>query len=70
MTVEASTLWVLVSCVAGILMASCILSYFSTVLAVNRNILTRLDTLLIATLMATIVVQVVDGIWCQAISLT
>ena len=59
MAVEATTLWVLVSCVAGILMASCILSYFSTVLVINRNILTRLDSLLIITWMATIVVQVV-----------
>ena len=65
MAVAASTLGALVSCVAGILMASSILSYFSTVLVINRNILTRLDSLLIATWMATIVVQVVGGISCQ-----
>ena len=61
MALHAATLGTLLICVAGILMASSILSYFSTILVINRNILTRLDSLLIATWMATIVVQVVGG---------
>jgi hypothetical protein len=65
MAVHASTLGALVSCMAGIFMASRILSYFSTVLIINRNILTRLDSLLIATWMATIVVEVGGRIGCQ-----
>ena len=52
------TFLAVLSSVLSILTARIILSYFSTVLLVNRNLLTRLDSLLIFTLGCMITAQV------------
>ena len=55
---EVNTLLAILSCVLSILTAWIILNYFSTVLPVHRNLLTRLDSLFIFSLASALTVQV------------